>query len=363
MKLLNLLLSDNRFKLKSILHSELHPQTTIIVPVHNSGDIIFYHLNMIINNAKDPIELIIINDASSDRSHKQIMLFMKCIALNNRHSIKYYATRIPMFESRCDDFGIRTASCEYVIEIQADMLIHEVGFDSKLKKLLELNPKIEMLSCRGVSDFDLLQNNKRKVNYGEVYDSILYSFFRLLRLHILYKYLKSNLKISRLVRLKNTLIELDASKEISASLMMKNTFPDIKSGVAGWLNEKINYLPYQYNLFFHQSLNALNDKIWVGQTCMRGPIILKKSTYIKLGGFNLKAFFQGLDEHDYALRLKDIEKCVGFTPIYFAAPTWLGSARNNRRIIDNVWSKIHRRARVKNIKFSALDKYMSKKDF
>jgi len=352
-KILFFLISDKRFKLIKNIDSKNIPICTILIPVHNQENYIYPHLMAIINLVQNPVELIIINDASTDRSHEQISNFLKSINVDTMHSFKYFRTHFPVFETRCDDFGIRVSNSKYVIEIQSDMLMHEKNFEIKLINLMEKHREFVILSCRGVLKLNHLSGKKIISSGKEINDSILLSIYKKLGLKLLRNVLTKNLK-----SLTNSNEAKRASyspKKINLAVNKLNTvFTDVSSGVAGWLGEEINFLPYVFNREFQNKINTYAGVIWKGETVIRGPIIIRKQDYVRLGGFNVLAFYQGMDDHDLSLRARKVNLKVGFTPIYFSSPTSLGSARNNRKIKANLWSKLHRTLRKEHLNLSEL---------
>ena len=306
----------------------------------------------IINLVQNPVELIVINDASTDSSHEKISNFLKSISVDTKHSFKYFKTRVPIHETRCDDFGIRISNSKYVIEIQSDMLMHEKSFEKKLTDLMEKHEEFAILSCRGVVKLDYL-SDKIIATGREVNDSILLPIYRKFNLKLLRNILAKNLM--SLAKPNEIKLASRSPKKIDLAVGKLDTvFTDVDIGVAGWLGEKIDFLPYVFNQEFQKRISTYSGVIWKGETVMRGPIIIRKKDYVRLGGFNLLAFYQGMDDLDLSLRARKVNLKVGFTPIYFSSPTTLGTSRNNRKIKSNLLSKLHRTLRNEHFKLSEL---------
>ena len=70
---------------------------------------------------------------------------------------------------------------------------------------------------------------------------------------------------------------------------------------------------------------------------MRGPLLLRKDYYERLGGFNSRAFFLGNDDHDLFIRAKEIGLKVGYSPIFFSSPLNLGSTRKNKKFTSQLF--------------------------
>lgn len=348
------LLSDKVFDLVYKIESSERSQISIIIPIFNAGNFINLHLRSLMQSTSIPVEVILINDYSSDNSHQEILNFLHKNQFLN-HSILYFRTKFPVFESRCDDFGIRIAASPFVILVQADMKIHEYGFDKKMKAILEQNSNLGMLSARGVHS--LSEFSFESIKRGrEIYDNIL--LFRIKKL-----WLKIFFKIRKILGLSvksPSKLGVDNSSLQRRQLNSEIIFP--KSQVAsraGFLSEHIDMLDYDYSEATHSEISQYSNRIWFGETCMRGPMALRKSVYLKLGGFDTKSFYLGLDDHDFALRLKNFGMDVGFSPLYFASPSNIGVSRNKRKVSQNLWSQFHAFARRKNFQKSTLYKHIA----
>ena len=332
----------------------------MVIPVFNQDAVVFKHLNAIVNCMVLPFELIIINDCSNDNSDKEIKRFIESI--NHKHGscliIKYYKTLWPWFESRCDDFAIREARGSHILEIQADMLIKEVGFDKKLLDIMNKDETLFAISARGTHKFEELVSTLISKKGTDISDKII-------QMKVIKKVL---FKIKKKIK-KTQDREAESAAEIATNgdgqsyiyLKQKNTiFPsevDFKKiGRAGFLGSLIDILPYDQSTEIAKDIEKNSTKVWYGETVIRGPLMIGRDAYILAGGFNTAAFYQGYDEHDLFLRVKEINKRVGFTPINFASPLKIGTTRKKSNLQSKIWSKLHRRIRLRDFQksFSSL---------
>jgi len=343
-----------------ILDPSLDPVVSVIVPVFNQEQIILKHLHAIANNMFHPFEIIIVNDYSYDNSHAEIQKFLDSDLHLNTKCVKfsYFKTRWPWFETRCDDFSIRQAVSDFIIEIQADMLIKEMHFDKKLKILMSSDSELAALSCRGTHGFQSLFIEIAKQKGTDITDRIFQ--FKLAK-KIKYKIKKeiNGLKDNKQSAPKNnTRQEVPRAKLQQENYLMKLIYPENKldepTNQAGFIAHLIDELPYEGSNEYSQETERQSMKIWYGETIMRGPLAFSKKEYLSFGGFNTDAFFQGNDDHDLFLRMQGRGKKVGFTPINFSSPTQLGNARQKRKIQSKLWSKFHRFTRRKAFKKSEL---------
>jgi len=337
--------------------SSAAPEVTFIVPAFDQESIIWRHLESIIQNSTLLFELIVINDNSNDDTDNQICQFFheKFIVgevPRNFVAATYYRNLWPWFETRCDDFCIRKAKSELIIEIQADMLIRHKGFDKVLKSALESDHSLCAISARGTHSFSEIFGHLELKNGTDVSDSILAS--KLLR-KFLYKirsivtHTKQKNASNAFHNQPNQLPPVLGSTELQQIDKVFPTWDEFQhSGRAGWLGDLIELLPYTGESAATKATESELSKIWRGDTVMRGPLAIRKETYLLLGGFDTSAFYQGNDDHDLFFRAKESDFTVGFSPVKFSSPTFLGNARKKRKMKSKIWSKFHKRIRKKN---------------
>ena len=74
-------------------------------------------------------------------------------------------------------------------------------------------------------------------------------------------------------------------------------------------------------------------RIWLGETVMRGPLLIDRQKFNKLGGFDTRRFFLGYDDHDLALRgFNEFGYRCGFVPVSFYSPLKAGTTRKPRSL-------------------------------
>lgn len=343
----------------------LSPIISVVVPIFEQESIIYRHLQAITKCMTLPFELILINDASSDNTDREIRKYIEWSSSNHGTCIriKYFKNFWPWFETKCDDFGIRNSKGLYVLEIQADMLIKQIGFDKILFDLMERDSSILALSGRGTHKIDLLKKSLAHQNGTEVSDRI---FSNKIILKIKYKIKK---EISQHYSFGN-------QNDLIAPINSKNTFnhdpvklrddifpsPDVfdSSGGAGFLGTLVDLLPYDNQSVINEMIAKESKRIWYGETVMRGPLVINKKSYIALGGFDINAFYLGNDDHDLFVRSRQYGYKVGFTPLNFASPLILGNSRKKRKVKSRLWSKVHRKARQRGYNSSALMSQLAK---
>lgn len=330
------------------------PQISFVIPIFNQEEIIAKHLGAIVENSALAFEMILIDDASTDKTRIVIEEFMnntELISSDKKFIIKYFRNRFSWFETRCDDFGIRKCTAQIVIEIQADMLIKENGFDRRIKEIMNSDENLFAISGRAghqIADLPAIRGSKSS---EDISDRIL--TFKLAK-RIKFKFIK-------IVKRKNreeinphfqSNLTWAADQTFNTDIVFPNQDSNFKS--AGWMNELIELLPYVGDNAATLALKQHFNLVWKCETVNRGPLALKKDIYLKLGGFNTFAFYQGNDDHDLCIRAGQMGYSVGFSPINFASPLSLGNARRKRKLRQKFWSKFNRKLRSKRLGESAL---------
>lgn len=291
-------------------------EVSFVIPVHNQREIIANNVKSLLSCITLDSEIIFVDDSSSDGSRDEIFDAISGELPQEIKQIFIYRFEHPIFESACDDFGIKSASGKYIIEIQADMQMQESGFDKKMTKVLKENPDIFMLSGRGVMRFDEI---------AEIYSRSFgteSNFSRSLKSSIA----KNLIKIIRKDKGINFQEPVAVSTSSSLSLLQNLVFPTkeefSESGRAGRLGPLIEINPIDPR-----------QHLYIGDTVMRGPICFNRERYVGLGGFNLQSFFLGYDEHELNLRAR-IQRGwrSGFLNIDFVSPLAHGSMRKSRSL-------------------------------
>jgi glycosyltransferase involved in cell wall biosynthesis len=346
---LNFLLSDKRFQLIEDLGEKTGQKISCVIPVYNQESIIRNHLEKLLENSNSPIELIVIDDCSTDGTLSVLINFifeLRKVA-NFHHRIRLFKTSFSLHESRCEDFGFRNSSGEYLMSVQADMIILHKGFDVILSQVIENNPGVGLISCRGTHSLSELGTGQI-LRGRELSDGLELKYF-------LRPFVRVKQKIASIFR-NYTNQENSANKsddpvingiENGKDFNPNEVFPNFPGAPAGWLGERIEALPYTFDQDFMNLIESQTSKVWTNETVMRGPLFMRKTLYNEIGGYNTRAFYQGLDDHDFSARLSLLGYQVAFSPIYFSAPLRLGVARQTKNFKQRLISEIHVRTRRK----------------
>ncbi len=264
----------------------LAPRVTIIIPVHNQAEVIRTHLEAIRDATAEAHEFIVIADGCTDSS-AEIATAWGREANMGVQTIGITIVRIDdgVFETMSDTVGAALARGEYLIEVQADMLVWERGYDRVLIRALESSPELIAVSGRGGHAFGLVVPGHSAGLVGPASRKVF------------------GLKAKMLKRYRANRAELHLSDSI------------------GRIGALIEY----------PAIVTGRRMVYVHETVMRGPWAIKRADFGMLEGFDTERFFLGNDDHDLAMRaLVEHGRRVGFVPLGFDSPIDLGSTRAPR---------------------------------
>lgn len=312
---------------QEIIFNRIYQSDTILVsivlPVFNQETIIIRNLESILNCLTLPSELIIINDGSSDGSLKKLLTYLSEHKNINSNIVKIslLSFEYPVFETFCDSTGINYAKGKYIIEIQADMKIKEIGFDNKLIKVLEQNPDIFIVGARAIYSF-----------------TNAFSYF--LNEDVFTQLGTYPQKIKTVIKkrlLNRTILSVTKTDNYDLPLPSEDKFK--LYGSAGRLGN-LNFKP----------MNFSTNKIYVGEIVMRGPLCFQKSIYDQIGGLDTNSFFQGYDEFDLQFKARVLAgyKSAYISIDYESPPE--DRLTHTKRSIFNEFTVLLSIARVKNNK-------------
>jgi len=137
-------LCDNKTLLDETKYKRsIKPKISVIIPFYNKDKFsIFIPLRSIQNQSLKDIEIIFVDDGSSDNKIKEVLEEMKN---DNRIILLKHKENKGTLMSRVD--GVRYASGEYILNIdQDDLFINNLVFENLYKKVKELNVDILQFS-------------------------------------------------------------------------------------------------------------------------------------------------------------------------------------------------------------------------
>ena len=297
--------------------------STIVIPVFNQQGRISLTLEALGRCVEQATRVIVIDDGSEDQTLPAVISTAQKIVediSNSINEIDVYRFPVSRFETYCDFVGIRLAQTHYVIEIQADMVLNDYGFDTRLINALRQNSDILLISGRGVeriAPIALRYWNTLGADVANTRSISRYFVGRLLSMS------------SRMLRKKQASYHRKKSPPEMWRDLVTPILADFKrTGEAGRLGELVEWdFPYS---------NEDKSNLWLGETVMRGPLAINRDSYMSLGEFRTDLYFLGYDEHDLAIVGASSGLRVAFHPVNFTAPLEEGSTRKPRTLLSEI---------------------------
>jgi glycosyltransferase involved in cell wall biosynthesis len=308
------------------------PLISVVIPVFNQSKAIANVIFSVVKCVDSPFELIIIDDASEDSSLREIE--NSCLEILNYKLVNFcgytiYKNRKSKFETYCDYFGFSKSSGQFLLEVQADMVIRDSKFDQRLLKAMEKFPNLMAISGRGTEK--LLPIAKEFVNVNE---TLNLQFFAKVKFWL--RFFVNRFNTFHAFKSNKTTFEPPPQPKI-----FRETPGFETHGNAGRLGPLMSH-----NL----SPNEIQNRIlYFGDTVMRGPLFIRKEMYEELGGLLVNHYFLGFDDHDLFYRAFLLKEWrVAYTPINFESPLANGSTRKARTFRQE-WLFYKNKARTRKV--------------
>lgn len=135
------------------------PKVSVIVPVYNVEEYLERCLDSLVNQTLKDIEIIIVNDGSTDGSKEKIQKY-----INTYKNIVYLEKKNGGL-SRARNYGIPYAKGEYIGFVDSDDYVELTMYEKMYNKAIE--EKSDMVEC----DFIWEYPNKKREDIGKVYSS------------------------------------------------------------------------------------------------------------------------------------------------------------------------------------------------
>jgi glycosyltransferase involved in cell wall biosynthesis len=293
-------------------NAKIKPELSIVVPIFNQSSIINLVIQRILENTYSNFELILIDDGSNDGTKNQLLNFnIDFKTVPNLVAFKVFRHKFSKFETYCENFGIINSNSKYCLGIQADMILSHYKFDLKMINALKSIDSIAVISGRGIERLrPIIRMYKKTLGSDTAQTSNVF------------------LHLARQIK-KQFISQRSDLSEVNTDLFLEKSDSDfILTGTAGRIGKLANLT------MDNQTIQS--KKIYIGETVMRGPILYDKDKYFRIGGLDVKRFFQGFDEHDFCARAMLNNYLVGYTPIGFSSPVNIGTSRKKRTILTEI---------------------------
>jgi glycosyltransferase involved in cell wall biosynthesis len=282
---------------------------------------------------KSSFELIIVNDCSTDETLERIVAFSSGDFYDSSLvRLQVYSNDYPQFETYCDYFGFSKAEGKFLLEIQADMFINDPGFDLRMMQVFNKYDDIFALSGRGTHDISQVVDVYREsLGTDRAYASnLIFFMFSMIRRRIIGKLLRI-LKVFKCIKAPRIQITPVMKAKLSDSLMeifptLKDFEEQKKAGLLGDLIENQGF-----------SNEPIPRKVFLGETVMRGPIMMRSDIYFLIGGLDVNSFFQGFDDHELMLRAWSLTgKRCAYIPVNMNSILSQGTTRKPRSVRSDI---------------------------
>lgn len=136
-------------------YRENTPTFSVVMPIHNQAKIIRRVLNSVADMTLGFYELILILDGCTDDTRERVLEWVDLLNVPN-YLVRIHILENPMgiFETSCDNQGFVLSRGEYIVEVQADMVILTFGYNILLASPLVQYRDLIAVSgrcCHGVN--------------------------------------------------------------------------------------------------------------------------------------------------------------------------------------------------------------------
>jgi len=121
---------------------------SIVLTIHNKAWLIPRVVSSILNYTTAPYELILVFDGCTDSSEKV------AIESIGQRKISYKTIHTPdVYETKANNAGIKEASGEQIIIVQDDMVVNEIGWNTRLAKPLKSFSDVFAVTAKTTHNF------------------------------------------------------------------------------------------------------------------------------------------------------------------------------------------------------------------
>lgn len=144
-----------------------NPLVSIVIPCYNQGNFIAETINSVLAQTYDHLEIIIVNDGSTDNSDEIIQKIIK----ENPQIIDLKTENGGVSKAR--NIGIDTATGEYILPLDADDLINPKYIELAITEFIN-NPELIIVTAKGKffgkeeGDWNLEDFSMKKMLHGNV---------------------------------------------------------------------------------------------------------------------------------------------------------------------------------------------------
>lgn len=114
--------------------TEKHPLVSVLIPVYNGTEFLDDALQSVLASTYKHIEIIFVDDGSTDKSRKKLAAYEKKYA-----HVHFYGFRINIGMTRCLNFGVKKAKGKYIARFNQDDIMMPDRIEKQVR-FLEAHP-------------------------------------------------------------------------------------------------------------------------------------------------------------------------------------------------------------------------------
>ena len=298
------------------------PKISVCMPLHNCSTSLSDSIMSLESSLSLPHEYIFILDSCTDGTKPILLDLIKkhnIFIKNKTTGFLILESHRQLFETYCDYLGILSSASEYVLEVQSDMFIHHRNFDQLMLNQLKSDYKLAIVGGRGCLGIDFFQPYSHSLKCSIVNANNPFLLFKWFAIQAFPAIKKFNLN-----PFKNQTLQIP---HVSISSKSKTSDNDewskfYNTGCAGRLNEDMAILDNDNS----------SSHLFYSDIVIRGPIMMKKSSIMHVGGFDIHNYFLGFDDIDLCIKLRKKAFQVAYIYINFFSPLELGVSRKKKKI-------------------------------
>lgn len=274
-------------------------QFFVSIPVKNQEDNIIEVLITLLANSDYPLVIGLLFDNCDDQSFQKCKAFFEnsFYGHNNLNQVYFIESYGELFESTCENILLLFCKEKYFVSLQADILLDDKTFFSR--SIASFNKLSNLLGISG----------RAVVPFRQI--SRIQNFFT--------KILRVNNYIKKIF------LPSGKYRELGPYIRGVGYFGDISN----MPTIKMNYSKRQQN------------KLYIGDAIIRGPIIWNSELLLNLNGFNDISYYLGRDDCDVCFRGSKLGYVVGYLPsTSYSFPIW-GTTRKQRtkKVDDAIYAR------------------------
>jgi glycosyltransferase involved in cell wall biosynthesis len=243
------------------------PKVSVIVPVFNCERYIYKCVTSILNQTYKEIEIIIVNDGSTDQSEKVLRKFKE-----TDPRIRYYFHE-NSGPSVTRNFGIEMAIGEYIVFVDSDDNIEDDYIESLIRTAIEFECDIVSCGYREVSQYGIVElNDFWKGQTIVLKDDFISNIFKGIGGTLWGKIFRRDLIIKKNIRLEPNISMCEDMLFVLEYCIYCNRFGSIKKNL------------YSYNRLNEDSISAkINTNYYINllNVITKIEVILKAASYNK----------------------------------------------------------------------------------